>query len=176
MYDRRYAQSSSRQWGRRSVRLFSPHYDPTVYQTNLLRQNASFSERYAVLYDVCLYSAGSADSQQKVRKLIDSLEVTQQHIVMLVEGRLEDFFKAVLGGLANKYLDAFLPGLQVTSLLSTLRIARDWPMKMRCDILETKTLSDDAPIVLLLSTGQNGKGHRSCHESGTHCRTDGQAR
>jgi hypothetical protein len=67
-----------------------------------------------VLYDVCLYSAGSADSQQKVRKLIDSLEVTQQHVVMLVEGRLEDFFKAVLGGLANKYLSALLPGLQVS--------------------------------------------------------------
>jgi hypothetical protein len=85
-----------------------------------IKATTSFSERYAVLYDVCLYSAGSADSQQKVRKLIDSLEVTQQHVVMLVEGRLEDFFKAVLGGLANKYLDAFLPGLQVTSLLSAL--------------------------------------------------------
>jgi hypothetical protein len=94
--------------------LFSLHYDPTVYQTNVLGQNNSFSERYAVLYDVCLYSAGSADNQQKVRKLIDSLEVTQQHVVMLVEGRLEDFFKAVLGGLANKYLDALLPGLQVS--------------------------------------------------------------
>jgi hypothetical protein len=87
-----------------------------------------------VLYDVCLYSAGSADSQQKVRKLIDSLEVTQQHIVMLVEGRLEDVFKAVLGGLANKYLDAFLPGLQVSIAhpskqvcfqLCIKRIARD---------------------------------------------------
>ena len=98
----------------RSVRVFSLHYDPTVYQTNVLGQNNSFSERYAVLYDVCLYSAGSADNQQKVRKLIDSLEVTQQHIVMLVEGRLEDFFKAVLGGLANKYLSVFLPGLQVS--------------------------------------------------------------
>ena len=70
-------------------------------------------------FKIMLSPQGKKIDQHYAKTLWNKIS-SQQHVVMLVEGRLEDFFKAVLGGLANKYLDAFLPGLQVTSLLSTL--------------------------------------------------------
>ena len=46
---------------------------------------------------------GSQGIAETVKRLIESLEINREHLVMLTEGRLEDLAKSVLAGLAEEY-------------------------------------------------------------------------